>query len=169
MSVRVVAAQEPVPNDGSVQVFITGNISDNPQWLQEFVTVASQIVDEFVEGVDITLLKPRRQIFPINDPIASAEQVDWESNALENSNVVAFWFAASTTAQPIVMFEPGFHARRGKQIVVGCDPQYQHRHDVVLQLQQLRPDVTVSDSLDQVAGEAVAAAVAWASRVPFRN
>ena len=36
---------------------------------------------------------PRRKDFPINDPIASEEQITWEFEHLKNSDIIIFWFA----------------------------------------------------------------------------
>jgi len=67
---------------------------------------------------------------------------------------VLFWFPASTSVQPIALYELGAHAATGKPIAVGTDTRYPRRMDVVLQLELVRPEVPVWHSLRRVVVEA---------------
>ena len=120
-------------------LFLAGGITNCPDWQTEAI--------ELLAGFPGVLFNPRRADFPIDDPSAAADQIAWEFEHLRRAEVVLFWFAESVSVQPIALYELGAHAATGKLIVVGTDPRYQRRADVVLQLGLVRPDVKVHSTL----------------------
>jgi SAM-dependent methyltransferase len=129
--------------DGRTAVFLAGGISGCPDWQAEACALLAHL--------PITVLNPRRANFPIDDPSAAASQIRWEYEHLRAADVVVFWFPDSgPVTQPIALFELGAHATAGKPLVVGCDPSYVRRDDVVYQLGLARPELTVHSDLRSV-------------------
>ncbi len=126
-------------------VFLAGGITDCPDW--------QLVARDLLADAPCVVLNPRRADFPIHDPGAAAGQIDWEFRHLRLADVVLFWFPASTSVQPIALYELGAHAAMGKPIAVGTDPLYSRRMDVALQLEHVRPDVPVYHSLARVVAE----------------
>ena len=127
-------------------VFLAGGITDCPDWQQEAVGILAH--------TDLALLNPRRRNFPIHDPLAAFEQIEWEFEALNDADVILFWFAASRSVQPIALYELGRHAVRNTRLIVGADPGYPRRQDVEIQLRLARgPSFHVWNSLASVCGE----------------
>ncbi|MFE6286614.1 nucleoside 2-deoxyribosyltransferase domain-containing protein [Streptomyces sp. NPDC057877] len=132
-------------------LFLAGGITGCPDWQRDAVRQLDEL------GCEATVLNPRRASFPQDDPRAHDEQVGWEYAALRRADVILFWFRPET-AQPIVLYELGFHAARdGAALVVGAHPHYERRRDVLAQLARARPDITVHDSLSATVGAAVEA------------
>jgi hypothetical protein len=103
---------------------------------------------------DMALLNPRRRNFPIHDPQAAYGQIEWEFEALNEADVILFWFPASRSVQPIAMYELGRHAVRNTRLIVGTDPAYSRKQDVEIQLKLARgPSFHVWNSLASVCGE----------------
>jgi len=132
---KYVEAPNSIEGMARPAIFLAGGISNCEDWQRE---VSSRVCAEVTRG---TLLNPRRADFPIDDPGAAEGQINWEQQALWASDVVSFWFAKGTSVQPIVMFELGCHLGRycigggPKRILVGIDPEYARKQDVILQIQ----------------------------------
>jgi hypothetical protein len=120
-------------------VFLAGGITDCPDWQAE--------ARELLDDLPIAVLNPRRLDFPIHDPAAAVAQIDWEYRHLKRADVVLFWFPASTSPQPIALYELGAHAAGGKPIAVGAERGYPRRTDVWMQLEHVRPEVHVYSQL----------------------
>lgn len=121
-------------------IFLAGGITNCPDWQEE----ARRWFNQFS---DITILNPRRENFPMDDPGASEFQIAWEFDHLEKADVILFWFAGGPSPQPIALYELGRHAAIGKKIAVGCDPNYSRKADVFYQLILARPTVLVHENL----------------------
>ncbi|MGK5548669.1 nucleoside 2-deoxyribosyltransferase domain-containing protein [Streptomyces sp. URMC 127] len=145
---RYVRSPRPY-DDGGPTVFLAGGITGCPDWQTR---AALQLRSA---GVTATILNPRRAEFPEGDPVVAREQIVWEYEHLACASVVLFWFCAESI-QPIALYELGAHAARGATIVVGADPQYARRLDVVEQLRHARPDVEVHGSLTDTVRAAAA-------------
>ena len=63
--------------DDKLSIFIAGGITNCPDWQSEIV--------ELLNNADVVLLNPRRKNFPINEPRASKEQIQWEFENLSNT------------------------------------------------------------------------------------
>lgn len=132
--------EAPTEYDGDhPSLFLAGGITDCPDWQAEAC--------EHLASTPIAVFNPRRANFPIHDPTAAQGQIDWEFRHLDRADAVLFWFASGPSVQPIALYELGSHAAGGKLMVVGADPQYVRRQDVVLQLGHIRPDLHVFDTL----------------------
>lgn len=126
-------------------IFLAGGITDCPDWQSE---VAAGLQD-----TDAMVYNPRRANFPMGDPFAGGQQIEWEHKALMGCFTILFWFPEETLC-PIVLFELGAQSQLHKRLVVGTHPNYKRRFDVQHQLRLARPEVHVWDSLDDVIAEA---------------
>lgn len=127
-------------------IFLAGGISGCPDWQTE----AAQRLSS-----GVTVFNPRRDNFPITDPAAAPEQVDWEYDHLLMADVVLFWFPESVVAQPIALLEFGVWALRStKPVAVGADPRYPRAFDVRHQASLYQPDLTVWPTLAATCAEA---------------
>jgi hypothetical protein len=124
-------------------VFLAGGITGCSDWQQEIV---SRLQDQ-----PVVLLNPRRANFPINDPTAAPEQIEWEHRHLRKADAIAFWFPFETLC-PITLYELGawsvYHDDRGpRSLFVGVHPDYQRRQDVEIQTRLVRPEVQIAYGL----------------------
>jgi len=137
-------------------VFLAGGITQCPEWQQELVAIIQKLAPDMVG----TLLNPRRKDFPIHDPNAALEQITWEYQALNISDIFSMWFSASESVQPICMYELGRHlarfqcgAMRPMKIVIGIEPGYKREQDVRIQTKLVMgglnaPAIEIVDSLE---------------------
>lgn len=138
--------EAPAECTGSgVCLFLAGGITDCPDWQ---ATAAAALDD-----LDITVLNPRRSSFPLHDPHAETAQVRWEHRHLRRADLVMFWFPQSPTShQPIALYELGTLVGEGRALVIGTDPGYIRRTNVVAQLALARPEIpvhtTLADTID---------------------
>lgn len=113
--------------DPTPKVFLAGGITDCPDWQENAKGALLKL--------GYTVFNPRRASFPIDDPTAAQEQIEWEYDGLKYADVILFWFPEGAI-QPIALFELGrwSPAKMGKLIAVGCDPNYERRQDVEIQM-----------------------------------
>jgi hypothetical protein len=128
-------------NRGSNVLFLAGGITGCPDWQAE-------IVDRLSDIEDLTILNPRRADFPIDDPSAAEAQITWEFRHLRQATLILFWFPKESIC-PIALYElgawtvkPGF-----RQLLVGVDPEYSRRQDVVIQTRLVHPDLRIDSSV----------------------
>jgi hypothetical protein len=141
--------EAPTPYAGSAPaLFLAGGITDCPNWQQ----VAVQLVRQ--AGIDWVILNPRRRrAVEDEDEEAVAEQVAWESQHLRLARAVLFWFPASTSVQPIALYELGWCVASAKELAVGAEPGYPRRRDVILQLSLARAEITVRPTLAEAVAD----------------
>lgn len=143
------------PIAGETAVFLAGGITGCPRWHDD---AAYRLM---TADVPVVVLNPNRENFPIHDPEAGWEQVQWEQHHLHLPNVITMmWFPpcdAAVTTQPIAQFELGQALGEGRWLLVGADPGYPRKRDVHLMLRYNRPDLTVHDSLDALLDATIAA------------
>lgn len=128
-------------------VFLAGGITGCPDWQQEIVAS--------LRDLPLVLLNPRRANFPINDPKAAPEQIEWEHRHLRKADAIAFWFPCETLC-PITLYELGawsvYRDERGpRSLFVGVHPENQRRHDVEIQTRLVRPEVQIVYGLADLA------------------
>lgn len=130
----------------NLKVFLAGGITNCPDWQGELI--------EKIKYLNyITVYNPRRKNFPIDDPNASEEQITWEYEHLRDANIIIYWFSRGSL-NPIVLYELGRWGNSSDtDIIIGVDPEYPRRDDVVIQTKLSRPDVEILDSLDAVANK----------------
>lgn len=78
------------------------------------------------ENSNVTFLNPRRDDWDSSwiqskDNPQFRQQVEWELNALEESNIIVFYLDPNTKS-PITLLEIGLYARNPKQPVIVCCP-----------------------------------------------
>lgn len=142
---QVLSLDDWYPNQN---IFLAGSIEMNTaeDW-QSYVI-------EKLKYENITFLNPRRAdwdntISQSEDDPRFVEQVEWELNMLENSDIIAM-FLQPGTISPISLLELGLHAPEGKMIV--CCPDGFHRKGNVTIVCR-RFGVEMVDTLDQLIGK----------------
>lgn len=142
------------------KVFLAGGITGVPDWQSEVVAKVRLIAGyskPFMNTPapsDILLMNPRRANFPMDDPKAARQQIEWEFHHLRTADVLSFWFAAEAI-QPITLFEYGYWLGQNKPLIVGCDPNYPRRQDVLIQTGLARPGLPIYSNLDSICSEIV--------------
>jgi hypothetical protein len=126
-------------------VFLAGGITGCPDWQSDVVRALKE--------KEWAVFNPRRANFPIHDPAAAREQIEWEFKHLRRANAILFWFPCETLC-PIVLYELGRWAALDGEIFVGVHPDYARKQDVEIQLSLARPDVHVVYSLDALIEQA---------------
>jgi hypothetical protein len=137
----------PVDGDGP-SVFLAGGITGVVDWQAAVV--------EALRDEPVVLLNPRRAAFDVTDPSVADEQIAWEYRHLwlPELTLTMFWFPAGDAVQPIALYELGAAAATpSRRIVVGADPGYPRRHDVVVQLGLVRPGLVVHSTLADTVAE----------------
>ncbi len=116
---KLITAPTKIELDKNQSVFLAGSIE---------VGVAEKWQDKVIKVLkdeNITILNPRRPSWDaswkqeIGNPIFK-EQVNWELEALEKSDMIIMYFDKNTKS-PITLLEFGLYARSGKLIV--CCPE----------------------------------------------
>lgn len=125
-------------------LFLAGGITDCPDWQQALV--------QMLRDTDLILLNPRRANFPMADPTAASQQIDWEHKHLRLADAISFWFCAEAM-QPITLYELGAWSMTDKPLFVGVHPDYSRRQDVEIQTKLARPDVKIVYALSDLAGQ----------------
>jgi Nucleoside 2-deoxyribosyltransferase like len=130
---------EAAPQLGERSVFLAGGISNCPDWQAQLL--------ERLRDTDWLILNPRREDFDLTDPTVAAAQIEWEHRHLRLADAILFWFPPETLC-PITLYELGAWSMTSKPLFVGVDPRYARRFDVITQTRLVRPDLTVTDSLE---------------------
>ncbi|WP_405205751.1 nucleoside 2-deoxyribosyltransferase domain-containing protein [Aquimarina sp. LLG6339-5] len=116
---KVITAPTKIELDKNLSVFLAGSIE---------VGVAERWQDKVINELSedkVTLLNPRRASWDaswkqtIDNPVFK-EQVNWELEALEKSDMILMYFDKNTKS-PITLLELGLFARSGKLTV--CCPE----------------------------------------------
>lgn len=132
-------------------VFLAGGIQGCDDWQAEAAKALGFL--------DVVVLNPRRVTFSLHDPHAEEQQVAWENRHLHRASLVLFWFPSSPSHQPIALYELGMMAAGTTPLIVGADPGYARRNNVICQLQHARPGIAVQDTLAETVAAARAAIV----------
>lgn len=130
-------------NNQNIKLFLAGGISKCPDW-------QSKIIDDIRDIPDLTIYNPRRKNFPMDDPDAAEAQITWEYNHLKDADAVLFWFSRGSL-NPIVLYELGMWGNSNdRPILVGIDPSYERKQDVIIQTALARPEVYIVQSLEEL-------------------
>lgn len=127
------------PNQKSL--FLAGGITNCPNWQLEMKSM--------LEDTAWTIINPRRADFDLANNSLLEPQIKWEHERLRQASAILFWFPAQTLC-PITLYELGAWSMTNKQLFVATDPEYQRRHDVIIQTKLVRPDIQVLDSLEKL-------------------
>ena len=116
---RQIKSPEPLDLDRNrLSVFLAGSIEQGAA--DEWQTV----ITEALQDLDITVLNPRRDAWDGGWPqtvefAPFREQVEWELEAQEKADLIAFYFSPATKS-PVSLLELGLAAGRRRAIV--CCP-----------------------------------------------
>lgn len=128
-------------------VFLAGGITACPDWQVE--------MRMHLEAMDLNavVMNPRRANFPIDDPNAAEAQIYWEFKALEQADIISFWFPKATLC-PITLFELGKHLLIDPAPLIGMEPGYAREQDVVIQTRlELGNDFEFVDTVEDLASQ----------------
>ncbi len=127
-------------------IFCAGGITGCPDWQAKIV--------QLLHSSDWTILNPRRANFPIDNPEASKEQIEWEYKHLRLAQAILFWFPQESIC-PIVLYELGAWSMTQKPLFVGIHPNYPRRQDVEIQTSLVRSDINIVYSLEELARQII--------------
>jgi hypothetical protein len=133
-------------NSNIGDVFLAGSIEMGlaEPWQERLV--------ELFKDSDIRFLNPRRDdwdsswVQEASNP-QFAQQVNWELDALDYSDLIVFYFDPNTKS-PITLMELGLYASSGKVIIVCCPDGFWRKGNVEIVCQ--RHNVTLVNSFDEL-------------------
>jgi hypothetical protein len=135
---RVITAIENYNiKDNDVIVFLAGGITNCYNWQKEVI----EELNKYPNTQNLIVLNPRRDNFPIGNPNAAREQIEWEFNGLHSADIFSMYFVNSESDQPICMYELGVHTTRANltnkpfTIVISIEDGYKRENDVLIQTQ----------------------------------
>jgi len=135
-----------VENKNNIKLFLAGGITNCPDW-------QCVVIDEIKEIPNLTVYNPRRKNFPIGDPSASEAQITWEFNHLRDCDIALFWFSRGSL-NPIVLYELGLWGNSNdRPMILGIDPMYERKSDVLIQTALARPEIVPFETLDYMCAE----------------
>jgi hypothetical protein len=114
-------AMKACDEKSTTKVFLAGSIENGraKNWQK---SLAQNLQNKF--GDNVIIFNPRRENW---DPDATVdavrEQIDWELNAQEISDLIVFFFDENTTS-PITLLELGLAINSNKRILVWCPELY---------------------------------------------
>jgi hypothetical protein len=128
--------------DPGRSLFLGGGISGCPDWQREMIYL--------LDGIDLTILNPRRASFDMSDSSMHVQQIGWEYAHLRIASAILFWFPCETLC-PITLYELGAWSMTDKALFIGTHPRYARKDDIIVQTCFVRPDIQVVHSLDALA------------------
>lgn len=140
---KVITAPEKYERQyNDIICFLAGGITNCKNW-------QSQVINTFLSmeksGIDLSrlvIMNPRRDNFPIDDPLAAEEQIYWEYKWLEECDIFSMYFASGESDQPICMYELGRNILRMQQkfmvswkdhLAISVEDGYKRKNDVLIQ------------------------------------
>jgi hypothetical protein len=137
--------------DGQVQIrlakiFLAGSIEMGTaeNWQEK--------VKADLSDYDVVLFNPRRDdwdcswVQSIHDPQFS-EQVNWEMDYIEESNIILFYFDPKTMS-PITLLEFGFCAGMGSRVIVCCPDGFWRKGNIEIVCE--RHDINLTNTYDEM-------------------
>jgi hypothetical protein len=154
---QVITAPESIDGIIGPCCFLAGGIQQTREWQQELI--------EILKPYDGVLINPRRPNFPIHDPNAAREQITWEFNAIDRSDVFSMFFCNCESLQPICLYELGRNLAIRKLFgtldgaVICVEPGYKREQDVLIQTELVSPKVSrrISNNIEDHAKNILAA------------
>lgn len=126
-------------DDNKIYCFLGGGITNCWNWQNKVIEELKKYdIENYGKLDDLVILNPRRENFPIEDPNASFEQINWEFWAIEHSDIFSMYFAGNTTSpQPICFYELGrFLGRENlNELVLTVEEEFVRKNDVIIQTQ----------------------------------
>ena len=134
----------------SWKIFLAGGITNCPDWQSEIIELIHQKYAAHEVEVNLTLYNPRRPSFPMDKPEEAERQIVWEYQHLKEADEYIFWFAKGSL-NPIVLYEYGrWVTSSTKSALVGVDPDYERKEDVLVQTALARPEINIVSSLTEI-------------------
>jgi len=124
-----------------------------------------RLVNEFKDS-NIRFLNPRRDdwdsswVQEASNP-QFAEQVNWELDALEYSDLIVFYFDPNTKS-PITLMELGLFANSEQELIVCCPKGFWRKGNVDIVCQ--RNGITVVETFEELVAELKFATRFWQNR-----
>jgi hypothetical protein len=121
-------------------IFLAGSIE-----MGKAVDWQTQIAKQLAAFSDVTLFNPRRDDWDlswtqsIHNP-QFLEQVEWELDHIENSDLVVFYFDPATKS-PISLLEMGIVCASKKDAIVCCPPDFYRKGNVDITCSKYHVDV----------------------------
>jgi hypothetical protein len=142
---REIKAPNSYENEGVPFIFLGGSIEmgEAEEWQNRVISA--------LNDCNVTILNPRRDNWnttikqSIDDP-EFFEQVNWELDALWNSNLIIFYFDPNTKA-PITLMELGLMANENN-VIVCCPDGYWRKGNVEIVCE--RYEIPLVNSLEEM-------------------
>ena len=138
----VTAPEVYKPQGGEICVFLAGGITNCANWQKEVIQTLYKEVRGICKPDCLVVFNPRRENFPIHDPNAAQEQIEWEFKYLEMSDIFSMYFCSGISDQPICMYELGRHLHRisskigwsfADHAIITVEDGYKRYADVLIQ------------------------------------
>lgn len=148
---KIITAPEIYKNDSNIACFLAGGITNCPNWQDEVIKNIKEYSSS--ENIDLKYLdiyNPRRANFPIDNPNAAQEQIEWEFKYLEKCDIFSMYFCNAPSDQPICMYELGRNISEirneyigtwGHRIIVSVEKGYKREQDVLIQTRLATNDI----------------------------
>lgn len=136
MEILVYTAPEKVPSllefEENLRIFLAGTIDmgESIDWQREFIEKLKALKSDKI----VSVLNPRRENWDsswkqtITDPQFN-EQVNWELNGLEDSDLVVMYIAKDSKS-PITLLELGLCANGNSSIIVCCEEGFYRKGNI---------------------------------------
>jgi hypothetical protein len=129
-------------NRYNIRMFLAGGITNSPDWQAEVIKKLQSL-----GNLGVTVYNPRRKDFKMTQEIEE-EQIAWEFEKLRDSQVLVFWFSGGSL-NPITLYELGMWGNsRNIPLIIGIDPAYARKRDVIIQSKLAGYKGTFSESIE---------------------
>jgi lipopolysaccharide biosynthesis glycosyltransferase len=136
-------------NRYNIRMFLAGGITNCPDWQSEMIQKLKE-----AGSPGVTVYNPRRKNFEMNSK-TEEEQITWEFEKLRDSQLLVFWFS-SGSLNPITLYELGMWGNsRNIPIVIGIDPNYERKTDVIIQSKLAGYKGTFSETIQELSDRVV--------------
>jgi len=149
---KILEAPSKLKSLNKIKLFLAGGISNCPNWQNEIIEkIKSEKYPQTKNMFEHTdIFNPRRK--KMSKKISRnklKEQIIWEHNKLKESNIILFWFSKGSL-NPITLFEYGKYLPTAMRLVVGIDPEYERKDDVIIQTRVIRTSQKINNSLEDL-------------------
>ena len=146
----ITAIEDYKPTNKEISCFLAGGITNCNDWQKEVINNINQGIHG---GTDhLVIYNPRRENFPIDNPNASKEQIDWEYKYLTNADIFSMYFCNTPKSdQPICFYELGRYVTLMSQkyddfslrIIISCEYGFKREKDVLYQINNISCHIPV--------------------------
>jgi len=131
----------------SKTIFMAGSID-----MGKAIDWQKQLKESFKYEKRITFWNPRRENWDSSwlqdiNFVPFKEQVMWELNALEKSDIIVYYFDPKGQA-PITLLELGLHVKSGKPIIVCCPKGFWRKGNVDIVCEKY--GITLCETMDDM-------------------